>query len=371
MSARTHVVGDSSVRFLRNGCAAFPAMLDAIENAKREVLLEMYWIEADIVGIAFRDALARAAEGGVRVRVLYDSFGSFNVNPTWWTPVSRAGGKAFEFHPISPIDERFSFARVEIRDHRKMLIVDASRAYVGGLNLASVWLPREAGGEAWRDDMLEVRGPVGLDLRALFYRQWCNVTKEPAPRDLTHTQLKAHAGVWVLASPWRSNRSVRAEFLRRVDEAKHHVDVANSYFLPDARMRRALYDARMRGAKVRVLVPAISDVLIVQRATEALVSRLLRHGIEVYRLRDSVLHCKTAIVDEFVTIGSYNMDARSLHMNLEANLAVESATLAAEVRSSFEHDIQQSHRVNLNEWRTRPLVRRGVEWACYALRRFL
>ncbi len=346
-------------------------MLEAIESARREVLLEMYWIEDDIVGIAFRDALARAAGRGVCVRVLYDSFGSFNINPTWWAPVSRAGGKTCEFHPISPIDERFNFARVETRDHRKMLVVDAARAYVGGLNLAKAWLPREVGGQDWRDDMLEVCGPVGLDLRALFYREWRNVTKERAPPDFQHTRLKASKGVWVLASPWRSNRGVRAEFLRRVETATQKVDIANSYFLPDAVMRHAIYRACQRGARVRVLVPAVSDVLMVQRATESLISRFLRHGVEVYRLRGAVLHCKTAIVDDFVTIGSYNFDARSSRKNLEVNLAVESAALAAEVRTSFEQDLSESHKVKLGEWRARPLLQRGVELACYALRRFL
>lgn len=371
MSSAAHVVGESTVRFLRNGRQAFPAMLEAIESAQHEVLLEMYWIEDDLVGLAFRDAFSRAASRGVRVRVLYDSFGSYNVNAAWWTPLSLAGGKVWEFHPISPLDERFRLARVEPRDHRKMLVVDSARAYVGGLNLTRAWLPREADGGEWRDDMLEVQGPVGLDLRALFYRQWSRLTKESLPADLTHTRMSATTGVWGLASPWRSDRSIRAEFLRRISGASETIDIANSYFLPDAKFRRALYRAARRGVRVRVLVPALCDVLVVQRATEALISRLLRRGIEIYRLNDAVLHSKTAIIDDFVTIGSYNMDARSWRKNLEVNLAVESPTVAHEVRSSFERDLQHAHRVDRREWKARPLVQRSVEWACYALRRFL
>jgi cardiolipin synthase len=366
-----HVVEQSTVRFLRDGRQAFPAMLDAIENARQEVLLEMYWVEDDVVGLAFRDALARAAARGVRVRVLYDSFGSYHVNPTWWGPLSLAGGKIWEFHPISPLDERFQLARVETRDHRKMLVVDSAQAYVGGLNLARAWLPREAGGDNWRDDMLAVHGSVGLDLRALFYRQWARLTKESLPADLAHTRLRAAAGVWVLASPWRSSRSIRGEFLRRLKRASQSIDIANSYFLPDARLRRALYRAVRRGVRVRVLVPATCDVLVVQRATEALISRLLKRGIEIYRLNNAVLHSKTAIIDDFVTIGSYNMDARSLRKNLEVNLAVENRTVANEVRASFEHDLQNSHKVNPRAWNARPLSQRSIEWACYALRRFL
>jgi cardiolipin synthase len=346
-------------------------MLEAIESAQREVLLEMYWIEDDLVGVTFRDALSRAASRGVRVRVLYDSFGSYSINPTWWTSLFLAGGKIWEFHPISPLDERFRLSRVETRDHRKMLVVDSARAYVGGLNLMRSWLPREAGGDGWRDDMLEVQGRVGLDLRALFYRQWARLTRESPPADLTHTRRTATAGVWVLARPWWSIRSIRAEFLRRLRGASESIDIANSYFLPDAKVRHALYHAVRRGVRVRVLVPEVCDVLVVQRATEALISRLLRRGVEIYRLHDAVLHSKTAIIDQFVTIGSYNMDARSLRKNLEVNLAVESPTLAREVRSSFEHDLRNAHRVDLRTWKGRPLVQRSVEWVSYALRRFL
>jgi len=133
-------VGDDAVRLLRDGAQAFPAMLSAIAQAQREILLEMYWIGADAVGARFRDALAARARDGVKVLAIHDAVGSLGITPAWWRPLSDAGGRVFEYHSISPFDPRFRLERVEHRDHRKLLITDSIHAYTGGINLASPWL---------------------------------------------------------------------------------------------------------------------------------------------------------------------------------------------------------------------------------------
>lgn len=363
-------VGADSVRLLRDGAQAFPAMLDAIASAQREALLEMYWIGDDAVGTRFRDALAERARDGVRVCVIYDAVGSMGVTPAWWRPLFAAGGRAVEYHSISPLDPRFRLERVELRDHRKMLVVDGTMGFTGGINLANPWLAAPDGGAGWRDDVIQARGDAAEELRSLFYRTWRKLTRESPPLDVRPLSRRRKRPVWVLASQWRTRRSIHREYCVRIARARDRVDVANSYFVPDRRVRAALFAAVRRGARVRVLVPAKSDVPVVQFAVEALFDTLLRHGVEIFTLPGTMLHAKTAIIDDvFTTIGSYNLDERSWRKNLEVNLAVEDAAFARYVRGWFERDLEIATRVDLASWRDRALTRRGFEWLAFAMRR--
>jgi len=378
-----------SVRLLRDGVEAFPVMLDAIAKAEREILLEMYWIGNDAVGARFRDALAARASAGVDVKVIYDYVGSFEINLAWWRPLVAAGGRVVEYHAIWPV-ERVPIApavtavtaarrsralafvdRIERRDHRKVLVVDGDEGFTGGINLAKPWLAPDEGGAGWRDDVVQVRGGAAQELRTIFYKTWRRMTGEKAPIDVRALSRRNVGGAWVLASQWRTLRSIHREYVVRIKRARASVDIANSYFVPDRDVRRALFRAIDRGVRVRVLVPARSDVPLVQFATEALFDTLLRHGVELYALPGTMLHAKTAIIDDdFTTIGSYNLDERSWRKNLEVNLAVRDRAFARHVRGWFERDLARATRVDLASWRERAVARRGIELAAYALRRW-
>ncbi len=372
-------VGKDRVRLLRDGLEAFPAMLDAIAAAKREVVLEMYWVGADAVGIRFRDALVERAKRGVAVRVVYDAVGSLSITPSFWDALTAVGGEVREYHPLSPLRPAFDLSRVELRDHRKILVVDGATGFTGGLNLAAPWLSLEDGGEAWRDDVIQVEGPCAGELRTLFYKTWrrlwllglaSDISRSHVPHDLTPLTKKPTRPVYVLASLRRSRRNLRREYVARLNTARRSVEIANSYFLPDRAVRSALYRAVLRGARVRVLVPSKSDVAVVQFALEAMYESLLRRGVELFCHRGPMMHAKTAVIDDrFATIGSYNLDERSRSKNLEVNVAVEDEAFATHVRTWFDRDVTRAERVDLYEWRARPLVRRGVEYVAYALRK--
>jgi cardiolipin synthase A/B len=364
------VVGEDAVRLLRDGAEAFPAMIDAISGAEREIALEMYWVGADKVGQRFRDALVEATSRGVRVRVIYDALGSLGVTLDWWRELTKAGGRVHEFRSLSPFDQRFRLDRIEMRDHRKLLVVDGYVGFTGGINLAKEWLPLAEGGGGWRDDMIEVRGDAAHELRSLFFKTWRKAVPGDVPIDVRPLSRKHTRPVWVLASQWRTRRSIHREYVVRIGRAEQRVDIANSYFVPDRSVRAALFRAVARGVPVRVLVPSRSDVPVVQFATESLFDELLRHGVELYALPGAMLHAKTAIIDHnFTTIGSYNLDQRSWRKNLEANLAVDDRDFARYVRGWFEHDIAHAKRYDLTTWRERSYARRGLEWAAFALRR--
>ena len=364
------VVGGDSVRLLRDGEQAFPAMLEAIARAEREVLLEMYWIGTDAVGQRFRDALAARASAGVKVCVIYDAMGSMGCTPAWWRPLFEAGGRAAPYHSISPLDHRFRLDRIELRDHRKMLVVDGTDGFTGGINLAAPWSTTAEGGAGWRDDVIHVRGEATEELRSLFYRTWRKLTRDAAPLDVRPLSRNHQRPIWVLVSQWRTRRSIHREYVHRIGHARRRVDIANPYFVPDRRVRFALFRAVRRGVCVRVLVPSKSDVPVVQFAVEALFDTLLRHGVEIWTMPGTMLHSKTAIIDEsFTTSGTYNLDERSWRKNLEVNLAVEDRAFARYVRSWFERDLAVAARIDLGTWRRRSLSRRGFEWAAYAMRR--
>ncbi len=363
-------VGQDHVRLLRDGREAFPAMIEAIDRAEREVLVEMYWVGADAAGELFRAALARAAQRGVTVRVIYDSLGSLNISLPWWEAVTAAGGEVFEFHPLSPLRRGFRVNLVEQRNHRKVLVVDGVLGFTGGINLSIEWLPEEQGGQGWRDDMIAVRGPAAQELRTLFYRTRRGIVRGPYPADVVPIHRVHERPVWVLASRVVPRRLVHAEYLWRILHARERIDLANSYFVPNHRVRIALARAVARGVRVRVLVPEKGDVPVVHYAVESMFDTLVRRGIEVHAMPGPMLHAKTAIIDDvFTTIGSYNLDERSWRMNLEVNLAVEDAAFARYVRSWFEHDLAASKRIDLATWRTRPWTHKSAEWFARTLRK--
>jgi cardiolipin synthase len=364
-------VGVDRVRLLRDGREAFPAMLDAIERAEREVLLEMYWVGADAAGELFRAALTRAAVRGVVVRVVYDALGSLNISLEWWAILTAAGGEVFEFHPLSPMSRGFNMKLLEQRNHRKVLVVDGVFGFTGGINLSIEWLPEEQGGRGWRDDMIAVQGPAAQELRTLFYRTRRRFVRAPLPADVLPLTRDHARPVWVLASRALPKRYVHREYVLRIQRAKTRIDLANSYFVPDRRVRMALVRAVARGVRVRVLVPERGDVPVVHFAVEAMFDTLVRRGVEMYSMPGPMLHSKTAIIDdEFTTIGSYNLDERSWRKNLEINLAVVSPPFAKHVRAWFEHDVALSKRVDLASWRTRSWTRMGAEMLALTFRKF-
>jgi cardiolipin synthase len=364
-------VGASEVRLLRDGAMAYPAMLQAIASAQREVLAEFYWITPDAVGDLFREALVERANAGVVVRVIYDSLGSVGLSMSWWRPLLDAGGMVWEYHslPFALFVRPFRLENLIQRDHRKLLVVDGSIGFTGGINLGLPWQSVDRGGGGWRDDSIAARGPVVEEMRALFYRTWRRVTHRVPPAGVRRLKHRREATVYVLASQRRRSRDIHGEYLSRIAHARLSIDIANAYFLPDVRLRHALYRATARGVRVRVLLPVSSDVPGVQLAVEALWGRMLRNGIEIHAMPRPMLHAKTAIIDErFVTIGSYNLAERHLRTNLEVNLAVIDEAFAKHVTESFERDLERAERIDVGAWEKRSLARRGAEWFAMALR---
>lgn len=370
---RFHDVGADRVRHLRDGREAFPAMLEAIEAAQREILLEMYWIGSGAVGTLFRDRLRARASAGVAVFVSYDGVGSLGLFRSFWASLVAAGGHVVENGPVAPWRRRFDPRLLPFRDHRKLLVVDARIAFCGGLNLSNQWLPRAEGGAGWRDDVLEVHGPVAVELRALARQVWLSQAEEEAPPEMpspASARALGPARVSVLANrvEGRPNRRIRRAYLLAIRRARSSIDITNPYFLPGPLFLRALRKAHGRGVRVRLLVPGVSDVWLVRFAMRTVIDELARAGIEVYAYQDAVLHAKTAVLDQrLVVTGSHNLDAFSWRFDLEANLAVDDRAFALEMTRSFEFDLGQSLQL-VPSSRRAPFWERWAAWLLARLR---
>jgi cardiolipin synthase len=383
---RDMTVAGNAVTLLADGAEAFPSMLAAISGARLEVLLEMYWFDSDVVGRRFADALAERARAGLRVCIIYDGVGSLGADEAMFDALRAAGAEVLEYNPVAPWTSRWRIGTLNNRDHRKILVTDNRVGFTGGINLGLPWAPESEGGGGWRDDAVRIEGPAAAQLRTVFLDTWKRVGGAPCAPLAAASSLEvaspevseASSGpalrpVRALPSGDRKKRAlIRNAYLAHIRAAQRYVFIANSYFIPDREVRRALAAAAARGVDVRVLVAGQSDVRAVYFASRFLYERLLRSGVAVYEWTRSVFHSKTAVVDgEWSTIGSYNLDYRSWRLNLEINVAIDGVEVAEAMHARFVADASHSNRVELAQFRFRSLHERLLEWFYYLFRRLL
>jgi cardiolipin synthase len=273
-----------------------------------------------------------------------------------------------------PWHQRFNLERLTRRDHRKILAVDGVLGFTGGVNIADQWLPEHEGGRGWRDDVVRIEGPAVLGFVRCFRNTWEDETDtRPTVSPIVAARPLGPLNVQVLAeSTRRHRREIVRAYLYHIYRAHRRIWIANPYFVPDARITRALVLAALRGVDVRVLVPGKSDVEVVRLASRAIFEKLLAAGVHIYEWQANILHSKTAVIDgEWSTIGTLNLDYRSLRMNLEVNVAILDPGFARLMEQSYENDLQHSERIELAAFRERPLTERLVESTLYRFKRLL
>jgi cardiolipin synthase len=357
----------TSVRLLKNGSEAFPAMFDAIDRAVSSVVLEMYIFSDDGTGREFRGHLVNAAKRGIEVRVLVDSWGSWSLPDSFWDGLRAAGGMVRWFHPLMK-------GFIPFRNHRKLLLVDGRLAYTGGLNIADEYYGGAHGGLPWRDNALEISGPVVARLKKSFSRMWA-LADSPVRRlimrfrRLRLRRVKRHNGnvLFLESGPENPVRPVRRAYKQVVQNAEKSIDLAMGYFYPHGRMLRTLKRAVRRGVRVRLLVPLHTDIPIARWAARGLYGRLLRAGVEVWEYVPAMMHSKLAIADDTLIAGSANLDIRSGRFNYELVAVVTDPKLAAQARADFEADLSLSVRISMEEWQKRPFIQKFKERFSYCL----
>ena len=363
------VLADGTRLQLYKDGEALQAAYEAIKSARRVILLEVYIFASDDTGWAFADLLCEKARQGVRVFVIYDSFGSFDTDRKLFRRMKQAGVRLQEFHPLRPWDVNFSWRPVN-RDHRKLLVIDRQIAGIGGLNIGAeyggAWVVRRASRrcEAWRDNGVGIVGPGAALFAESFKRTWHYLTHGGRVRGAEFGANLDDGELGILASVPTLNSPLRPSLCRLMGAAKKSIDMTMAYFAPDDELVEELCRAARRGRRVRLMLPGRCDVPMVRVAARSFYETLMECGIEVYERQGVVLHAKTMVIDGRVTMmGSTNLDYRSIEYNCEISAVIRSEAFGGHMRELFEHDVKYANRIHLHEWRKRPTWDRVVQWA--------
>ena len=370
----------NQVTLLQDGPATYRAMFAAIEASRDHINMETYILEDDEVGNRFADALIAKQRQGVQVNLMRDSVGTFGTPKAFFKRLSDSGIKVLEFNPVNPVHAKKGW-EVNQRDHRKLLVVDGRTAFLGGINISSVYSggsfksgtrAKPESSVAWRDTDLQLQGPVVAEFQKLFMAAWAAQKGESLPPRNYFPTLQATGQQVVRAigsSPDEPYSLIYATLLSAITSAETTVHLTNAYFAPDPQLLAALEAAAARGVDVKLILPSQTDSWLVFHAGRAYYDRLLRAGVKIYERRGVVLHSKTALIDGvWATVGSTNLDWRSFLHNHELNAVVLGADFGKQVQTMFATDLAQSDEVTLQDWRHRSLDKRfkellGRAWA--------
>ncbi len=346
----SNFVEGNRIETLVNGREIFPAMLSAIRSATRSIDFETYIYWDGEIGKKFAEALAERARAGVKVNTILDAQGTSKMGSENLELLRSAGVEIVKYHSILWPDLR----RYNNRSHRKLLIVDGRTAFIGGVGIADLWLGNGEAPEHWRDSHYRVTGPVVAQLQAVFMDNWLKTRGEVLHGPEYFPPLAATGSYTAQAfksSPRQGDLDIRLMYLLAIASAQHGLLIENAYFLPDDLMRKELINAARRGAKVEIVVPGEHiDQKAVRAASRKHWPELLKAGIKIYEFQPSMTHVKLMIVDgAFVSVGSGNLDLRSIRLNDEANLNVLNRGFASEQARLFEQDKGRSREITLDD----------------------
>lgn len=334
-------------RLLIDGAAFFPAMLDAIAGAHRQILLEMYLVESGRITTRFIDALTAAAHRGVRVFLLLDGFGCRGLSADDRARLQAHGVELVVYNPL-----QFGALRRNLfRDHRKLLVVDADYAFVGGVGITDDFDAASHPQLHWHDAMVEIRGPLVGDWQTVFAHNWAHWATTPALIiDEAATKVGGQAGCVSLAGPG-TRAAIKRGLLQRITRARQRIWLATAYFVPSWKLRRRLARAAQRGVDVRLLLPGPhTDHPAVRHAGRRFYRRLLLAGVRIYEYQPRFQHAKVALIDDWVAVGSSNLDRWNLRWNLEANQEIDATDFAAATAEMFATDFGVSEEYRTDSW---------------------
>jgi cardiolipin synthase len=347
--------GGHRLRLLIDGDAAFEVMLAAMAAAEQCLLVQFFIIHDDALGRRLQQILLERAAAGVHVCVLFDGIGSHAL-PRHYVDTLRAGGVAIHRFATHRWRNRF---QLNFRNHRKIVVVDGARAFVGGLNVGDEYLGLKPPLAPWRDTQLELHGPVVADLQQLFADDWQWITGAPPPLLPTPPGDGDASALVVASGPADPQETGSLFFAAAINAAQQRVWLSTPYYVPDHAVRAALQLAVLRGVDVRVLIPSRPDHRTVFLASTLHAHNAVRAGIRVFRYQPGFLHQKALLIDrDTAAIGSMNLDSRSFRLNFEvAALAVDPA-FAADVATMLTEDFRHALAVSEREYHDAPYLRR-------------
>lgn len=370
----------NKVTLLIDGPTTYKSMYAAIQEAKNNINMETYSVEDDEVGRRFAAALIEKRKRGVQVNFIYDSVGSGGTPEEFFKSLKDSGVNVLAFNPLNPLTLRKKWETG--RDHRKLLVVDGQIAFVGGVNISSVYSsgsfrskPRTKDTQPWRDTHLRIEGPVVKEFQELFLETWEKQKGRPLTSKSFFPKLESEGNEIVRAissSPDKSYNAIYVTLLSAINCAETYAYITNAYFVPDPRLLAALKDAARRNVDVRLLLPDKTDSNLVFYASHSYYDELLSAGVKIYEKEDALLHAKTALIDGvWSTVGSTNLDWLSFGYNQEINAVILGKGFGTQMKAMFDNDIESSRLITLETWRQRPIGARLKEFGARLLDRWI
>ena len=413
----------NKVQLLENGPNTYQAMFAALRAAKYTIHFESYIFDTDDTGQQFASLLLKKRREGVEVALLVDAVGTLGDSQEMFKKLRDGGVPVTVFHPLDPRKNTSSSYSPDMRDHRKLLVIDDSIGFTGGINISSVYSSApsarllrgrrdddDAERSSWRDTHVELNGPAVAELQKLFMSNWRYADgaalasqsstrpgaalhsvdlRQPAslPQTLSDaghgnaargqpvapSPLDAAVVRIISEDPARPNgHEIYSTYLAHLATAVHSIDITSAYFVPDPRLMGVLEAAARRGVDVKLVLPSFTDSWVVQAASRANYQPLLDAGVKIYERRNFLLHAKTAVVDGvWSTVGSSNLDWRSFDLNDEVNAVILGPAFGHQMETLFNNDLEHATPIVSREWRQRPPWQRGREQLALLLQHWL
>jgi cardiolipin synthase len=354
-------IGSSVVQVYTYGQDLYAEMLSAIKKAKKRIFFETFIWKDDVVGQKFKQELIKAAERGVDVYIIFDTFANLVV-PNEFKRFPRYV-HVLKYPLISWPIRPFQI-RTYARDHRKILVVDSLTAFVGGYNVG------EAYATQWRDTHIWINGPAAFELENVFIDFWNQYRTRDLP-ELGEGEARDWDSRIIIDrnDPQMVIFPVRMTYLEAIDRAQHHIYLTQAYFIPDSVILQMLIKATKRGVDVRILVPELSNHIIADWLSRGLYTRCLKNGIRLFLYRNAMIHAKTCTIDSiWSTVGTTNLDRLSLVGNFEVNAEIYDKEFAQEMEKIFECDLKNARELTLKEWERRSFFNKFGEMVLEPLR---
>lgn len=364
------VAHKTTTKLLTNGDETFTEIIQAIENATHHIHIQYYIYRSDEIGTKIRDALIRKAKSGVIVRFLYDGLGSNKLRRSFLQPMKEAGIEVVEFDSIlSP----WLLETVNYRNHRKIVIVDGSIGFTGGLNVGDEYLGRSKKFPIWRDSHLKIEGKALYKLQAIFLEDFLYATSSLNTESWNQYMDRAYfpaqgihqaeGAVQIVASgPSSDDTNIRNALLKIMGSAKKSIWIATPYFIPDQETLTLLRLSALSGVDVRILYPGKGDSIISDQASQSYFTPLLKAGVSIYSYKDTFMHAKIVLVDdEVASIGTANMDIRSFELNYEIIAVLYESNTVLDIKNDFEQDFKESIEITWESFQKRSIQKRMLE----------
>ena len=365
-----------TARLLNNGDEFFPALYEALKGAKQSINFSVYIWEESKPGTEIFAILTERARAGVQVRILLDGLGGMKAPEEAIEKLEAAGGKVKAFRSA----RLGRLTRFHKRNHRRAIVVDGSVAFTGGMAVGDKWLGHAQDPEHWRDSMVQVTGPLAATLQSAFVDNWAHVPDDdetggeiligpaffpefPPPAAGPGESIAVHTGI--NSSPSSENHPMRLVYLQAFSAARRNLYIANSYFVPDETIRKAVIERAKQGVDVRILLPGENtDAKPIRQTGHMYFEDLMEAGVKIYEYQPTMMHAKTVVVDgRFSVVGSSNMDVRSKELNQENVLAILDTGFAKQLEDTFVGDLKNAKEIDLGEWRRRGLLKKFTEKA--------